>query len=485
MKMHNIMKPMTVLPLLMLIVSLCASVPMNAQCYQKARSSGMEYYNKGKCEEAIRYFEAAKSCPDKPAKNDLDSWIAKCNKCKDKPTPPPTPSRSHYLKVNGMQLDFTTRFPGSGGTEDFTVSTDDNSYKVENLPWWCSVRNKYSSSFQLVCEENKSSSNRSARVLVKNTKGNEIVIDIQQDGKRSRLMVNGKTKDFSISVDGGGGTLVFRVMTDEDNYSVTLLPSWCELKNKMSTSFQIVCEANTGQSARSSSFIVGTPNGDEIEVKVVQGESSSSSYSYGNTALKEGGWRNLLMLVKNNPTQKIDNGDWYKGETNSSGSRSGYGCYGWVNGDIYIGGGWNVSRNGIGIYIIGPPKSEIRNCSGCKYFVGKFDSDKKSGKGTCYDENGNLIYYGEFSDDKPTGTYPSKGSNLVNYKFECINYPSGNKYVGETYYGKRHGKGIFIWKTGDCWYGEWTDGERDGYGVYLGIDGTVTRGKWKGDDKVE
>lgn len=48
-------------------------------CYTSTRKQGIDYYNQGKKIEAKRYFVAAQSCPDKPANNDLQSWINKCN----------------------------------------------------------------------------------------------------------------------------------------------------------------------------------------------------------------------------------------------------------------------------------------------------------------------------------------------------------------------------------------------------------------------
>ena len=105
---------------------------------------------------------------------------------------------------------------------------------------------------------------------------------------------------------------------------------------------------------------------------------------------------------------------------------------------------------------------------------------KKSGRGSCYDLRGNLVYSGYFSNDMPTGTYPS--TEYESYKFSCIDYENGNYYVGETLDGKRHGMGIYLWSNGDAWYGHWSYGERDGEGVFLkGFPNEVQVGRWKGD----
>ena len=69
------------------------------------------------------------------------------------------------------------------------------------------------------------------------------------------------------------------------------------------------------------------------------------------------------------------------------------------------------------------------------------------------------------------------------YKFECIEYDNGNKYVGETKDGKRHGYGIFLWTDGSSWYGRWEDGSRAGRGIYFPYSGSsYTIGTWKADE---
>jgi hypothetical protein len=104
----------------------------------------------------------------------------------------------------------------------------------------------------------------------------------------------------------------------------------------------------------------------------------------------------------------------------------------------------------------------------------------KSGKGTCYDATGKLIYLGDFANDNPTGTYPTTGYD--SWKFEIISYSDGGKYIGETKDVKRHGYGIYLWNSGEMWYGYWKDGLRNGYGIYIALDGSITTGYWTGDN---
>ena len=143
----------------------------------------------------------------------------------------------------------------------------------------------------------------------------------------------------------------------------------------------------------------------------------------------------------------------------------------------------NGLSEGLHMYLCSVGKI-VSNCPNCAYYVGYYCDGLKCGKGKCYDKDGNLIYYGDFSDAKPIGTYPSTEKYMSN-KFECIEYKSGDKYVGETYKGQRHGQGIYLWKDGDAWYGPWKDGNRDGYGIMMYYNGDVKYGKWSKDTYSE
>ena len=53
-------------------------------CYNKNRNNGISAMNKKDYDRAIRYFEIAKKCDDKPSKNDLDAKIKECQNRKTK-----------------------------------------------------------------------------------------------------------------------------------------------------------------------------------------------------------------------------------------------------------------------------------------------------------------------------------------------------------------------------------------------------------------
>jgi hypothetical protein len=66
-------------------------------------------------------------------------------------------------------------------------------------------------------------------------------------------------------------------------------------------------------------------------------------------------------------------------------------------------------------------------------------------------------------------------------------WPSGDRYVGDFVDGKRQGRGVYVWGRG-AWAGERYEGEyrndkREGEGTYRWPTGDVYRGPWK-DDQI-
>lgn len=196
-------------------------------------------------------------------------------------------------------------------------------------------------------------------------------------------------------------------------------------------------------------------------------------------ALEKGDWRTIMKKVFTNVTYTYNNGV-YKGES-SDGKRNGYGAYFWNDDDTFCWATWyNGEKDGTALYIV-PENFYFSNCKDCAYYVGDYKNGKVTGKGTCYDKAGNLIYYGNLSDGTPTETYPTT-TGYSRYKFECIDHKNGDYYIGETKDGKRHGMGIYLWSNGDAWYGSWEEGERNGSGIYLRFSGSVFTGRWNKDE---
>jgi len=271
-----------------------------------------------------------------------------------------------------------------------------------------------------------------------------------------------------IEFDASGGSKTIYITA---NYSWTnsSVLSWLSI-NKYSSSITLTCNANTSTSDRADYFTI-TAGSKSVRINIKQkGQATALNLTEIN--------RLIFWNINSNSTYSWDNGDRYKGQKNSDGSRSGLGAYYWNSGTIYFGSFSNNLMDGYGI-CISLDGSHTNNCPNSRYYVGNWSNGQKSGKGTCYDETGKLIYYGDFSNDKPTDTYPSSG--LSSYKFEIIKSNGDDFYLGETKDGSPQGQGIYIWGNGGMWYGEWKDGKRAGYGIYIFLSGSITTGYWTGD----
>lgn len=70
------------------------------------------------------------------------------------------------------------------------------------------------------------------------------------------------------------------------------------------------------------------------------------------------------------------------------------------------------------------------------------------------------------------------------YHFESLNYSNGDRYIGETYKGNKHGYGIYYWANGNYWYGQYRNNMRYGYGALFTPQGNIFVGQWLGDELV-
>ena len=203
---------------------------------------------------------------------------------------------------------------------------------------------------------------------------------------------------------------------------------------------------------------------------------------YLDNPLQKGNWRTTLKKCAENPTKTFSNGDSYKGELDFTTSKlGGLGLYIWKESDSYYVGSWkDQNMNGKGIYF-STEGTTLTDCPNAVYYVGGWSNGDFSGSARCYDSEGNCLYNGYFSNDKPTGTYPSNSSETSKYKFICDEYEGGDCYVGEKMNGSRHGLGLYMWSDGGYWYGPWSNGERDGYGIYIDHNGKITTGTWDGN----
>ncbi len=106
----------------------------------------------------------------------------------------------------------------------------------------------------------------------------------------------------------------------------------------------------------------------------------------------------------------------------------------------------NGNKNGKGCII-------YNNNQMVKYYIGFFQNNQRFGKGTLYDENWNIIYTGEFKNDKKNGF--------------GIMYNKKNKYSGYFSNDKANGKGVHYLSDGSIYQGNFLNTMRHGKGFLI------------------
>ncbi len=127
--------------------------------------------------------------------------------------------------------------------------------------------------------------------------------------------------------------------------------------------------------------------------------------------------------------------------------------------------------------------------------TGQFTEYKTQIKGTApdgfgrkYDEVGNLIYEGQFSNGLRDGfgtVYWVNGDKYVgslnNDKISGngrLTHAGLGSYDGSFLDGLRHGTGTFVWNNGDKYSGSWKNDKMDGVGLYTFKNGDRYEGAW-------
>ena len=217
------------------------------------------------------------------------------------------------------------------------------------------------------------------------------------------------------------------------------------------------------------------------ENKSLKGRESYVTIKAGNKTEKiivtQKGKQNLLPDVvkllcanlESNPTVTTKSNAKYKGERATSGQRTGLGGQLSPDGNLFFGKFANGEPVN-GIFIDAEVTLSVKRMTN-KFQVGNFEDFQLNGEAKTYDEDGVLSYQGIFYNDAPKGDTYWQENRFPSLKFEILEENTGF-YIGETKEGLKHGKGIFVLKTGDLWYGDWSNGNKL-QGIEINMDGTV------------
>lgn len=224
---------MKLIRLLLCLVLITSSLQILAQvnCYETTRKMGIDLFEKGDLPAASKKFEAAKYCPDKPADNDLDSWIAKC---------------AIYVRVSPNPMVFEASEPEEQSSE---ISTNAKSFKVGKAPKWCTVTQQ-GKVLTVNCEDNFSIVQREGR------------IPIQAGGKVGYLEIVQQPADLEFEFDpdlavfsSQKETKAVVVTTNAPEWVVDSLPSWL-VSDKRADTLLLYSEKNTSSQFREGEVIL-------------------------------------------------------------------------------------------------------------------------------------------------------------------------------------------------------------------------------------
>lgn len=274
-----------------------AYLPIYADDCTDGLTEAKALYNNGNYQKAKELFEYVKSeCPQNYT--EASNWIAKCDdalKPKTSNTKQSTSktssSTTSYLKVNGYTSNSTVYLLNSNSSKTITISCS-TSYSIYNIPSWCSITNRTSTSFTLNYQANPNTNTRYGSIDIAGG-GTSIRLSLEQAAKVSSNSSSTTTTSSSLKVNK---TIVVATAKGVTDYiTVTCNKAW-EIQypsggmytaTRSGNSVKVTINANTTSSKRTDFFNIRTTDGKEtIKVSLTQsGKSSSGTYSsYSSTS---------------------------------------------------------------------------------------------------------------------------------------------------------------------------------------------------------
>ena len=277
-----------------------AYVPIYADDCTDGLTEAKTLYNSGNYQKAKELFEYVKSeCPQNYT--EASNWIAKCDdalKPKTSNTKQSTSTTSSsttsYLKVNGSSSNSTVYLLNTSSSKTITISCS-TSYSIYNIPSWCSITNRTSTSFTLNYQANPNTNTRYGSIDIGGG-GTSIRLSLEQAAKTTTSSKSSSTTSSSnsSSLKVNKSLIVATAKGVTDYITVTCNKAW-EIQypsggmytaTRSGNSVKVVISTNTTTSQRTDFFNIRTTDGKEtIKVSLSQspGSSRGSYSSYSST----------------------------------------------------------------------------------------------------------------------------------------------------------------------------------------------------------
>ena len=282
--------------IILFLLAIAMPIIAMADCYTSLRQKAIEAYNQGEYDRAKNTFQAAKEdCPDAPLNNDIDSWIQKCESAKkqqqqktNQGSSSTNSQSSSYLRVDNSTANSTKYLMSTSSSITIRVSCS-SAYSVLNIPSWCWITNKTSTSFTLNYQANPNACTRYGSIDV-NGGGTSIRLSLEQAAKTTSSSSNTTTSSSSLKVNkslivaSASGITEYIIVTCNKAWEIQHPSGGMYTATRSGNSVKVVINSNTTSTTRSDFFNIRTTDGKEtIKISLSQSGKSTSSYSSYNS----------------------------------------------------------------------------------------------------------------------------------------------------------------------------------------------------------
>ena len=282
--------------IILFLLAIAMPIIAMADCYTSLRQKAIEAYNQGEYDRAKNTFQAAKEdCPDAPLNNDIDSWIQKCESAKkqqqqktNQGSSSTNSQSSSYLRVDNSTANSTKYLMSTSSSITIRVSCS-SAYSVLNIPSWCWITNKTSTSFTLNYQANPNAYTRYGSIDV-NGGGTSIRLSLEQAAKTTSSSSNTTTSSSSLKVNkslivaSASGITEYIIVTCNKAWEIQHPSGGMYTATRSGNSVKVVINSNTTSTTRSDFFNIRTTDGKEtIKISLSQSGKSTSSYSSYNS----------------------------------------------------------------------------------------------------------------------------------------------------------------------------------------------------------